>query len=370
MEIRRPTPAGQHEPDHGHLMVFQAGVAAEREDWLKMWESMETREVFAHPAYVELFTAPNERGICFAMRTAAGHVMLPLVVRQISAEPWAGWSGSEIDLVSPYGYGGPYRSRATPADLMNFWSHVDEWARTNDAVSLFVRFCLDQDAAAGFSGQVIHRSENVIRRLDVQMEDLWRDYSAKVRKNVRRAKSLGLRVETDSVGERLSDFLEVYYSTLRRRDAADIYYFDESYFRRLHDGLRGHFVYFFVLDGDRVVSTELVLISGTNAYSFLGGTTQLGMEKRANDLLKHAACEWLQGAGRSAFVLGGGITRDDGIYRYKLAFSPSGATPFRVGQAVYDEAIYGKLVARRTDSMRSQGLGWEPRPDFFPAYRS
>jgi lipid II:glycine glycyltransferase (peptidoglycan interpeptide bridge formation enzyme) len=118
--------------------------------------------------------------------------------------------------------------------------------------------------------------------------------------------------------------------------------------------------------GDRVVSTELVLISAENVYSFLGGTDSAHFEMRPNDLLKFEIMRWAKTAGKKNFVLGGGYTPNDGVFRYKQAFAPQGVVPFYVGQRILDPQSFERLVAERRRTAPYAGESM----DFFPAYRA
>ena len=70
-------------------------------------------------------------------------------------------------------------------------------------------------------------------------------------------------------GERLDSFLNLYYGTMRRRNALEKYYLKREYFEMLHEKLKGHFKYFYATQNGVDISVELILISDKNIYSFL-----------------------------------------------------------------------------------------------------
>src|SRR5205085_952556 len=110
----------------------------------------------------------------------------------------------------------------------------------------------------------------------------------------------------------------VYEATMSRVGAPAYFRFTRDAVRGLERGLglgRG-LAYAHVVDGDEVVSSELVLLSEDTVYSFLGGSTPAGQAKRANDLLKHAVILWGGATGRARYVLGGGVHPNDGIFQY------------------------------------------------------
>ncbi|MEP6622104.1 MAG: GNAT family N-acetyltransferase, partial [bacterium] len=207
----------------------------------------------------------------------------------------------------------------------------------------------------------------VVRDLELSMDQLWMMFEHKVRKNVKKAQRAGILVEHDE-GERLESFLSIYQHTMDRRDAHERYYFPREYFERLHATLPGQFRYFHAIREGSVLSTELVLVSSENVYSFLGGTREDAFEHRPNDILKHAIMDWAVSQGKRHFVLGGGYAPDDGIFRYKLAFAPDGRRPFYVGRRILLPAAYARLVERRT-LLRREHEDAPSSSGFFPAYR-
>jgi lipid II:glycine glycyltransferase (peptidoglycan interpeptide bridge formation enzyme) len=251
-----------------------------------------------------------------------------------------------------------------------FWDRFDVWAEEARVVSSFARLSLFHEQRLPFRGGEEDSSANVIRTLDLSGAELWRDYAHKVRKNVAKANRSGLSVRFDATGELLDSFEELYIATLDRRGAARSHYFSRVFFQRLVDRLTGQFLFCHVYRGSRVVSTELVLLSPSRMYSFLGGTAADAFDDRPNDLLKHAVIEWGMEHGKHAYVLGGGYHDGDGIFRYKRSFAPRGVVPFRVGKRIYDPASYNRLIEQRSGWEQGQGRTWNPQPDYFPLYRA
>ena len=284
------------------------------------------------------------------MCALADGVLYPFHLRELP-------SGADgHDIVSPYGYGGAFRTGDADADA--FWAAFDAWAAEQGVVSELVRLSLFRDRLLPYPGAREQRLVNVVRELG---DDPWMDFEHKVRKNVNKARRSGLRVEIDETGARLDDFLRVYEGTLTRREADERYRFPREFFERIRDRLAGHFVFAHALDGDRVVSSELALVSATSAYSFLGGTDDAAYASRPNDLLKVELFRWAEAAGKRRVILGGGYEADDGIFRYKRSFAPHGLVPFEIGMRVLDPDAYERLT---------QQAGGTPESGFFPAYRA
>jgi hypothetical protein len=321
-------------------------------DWLAHWSAWPEREPHAHPAYARLYEDAGTRALCAAWVSERGAVLYPILLRDL-----APLGADAADLITPYGYGGAFfwgENRAAVAD--GFWRAFDAWAAGERVVSEFVRFSLFEDELLPYPGEREQKLVNVVRDLAPSPAELWMDVEHKVRKNVKKARRSGVRVEFDDTGARLDDFLRLYLDTLARREAPERYAFSREFFERMP----AQRVYVHALHGDEVVSSELVLLSEHHAYSFLGGTRSDAFELRPNDLLKWELILWAKEAGKRRFVLGGGYEDGDGIFRYKRSFAPDGLVPFFTGSRVLQPELYDELTKR---------VGSTDEGAFFPAYR-
>lgn len=352
----------------GSFHIWDASCPVDAQQWLAHWRNWPDREVFAHPEYVKLYASSQCRALCAAWTGGAAGVLYPVLMRELGSDlSYTGLSAPCVDLVTPYGYGGPFAWGGRDLDpaVREFWPAFDQWATSQHVVSETIRFTLFRDTVLAYPGNVEPRMRNVIRRLDLTEEELWKDYEYKVRKNVRRARESGVTLVEDT-GQRLDSFLRIYRNTMDRREAGSSYYFPESYFRTLQQNLPGSFRYFHAVLRGEPIASELVLVSERNVYSFLGGTDEAHFQCRPNDLLKHEIILWSKRVGKRCFVLGGGYGHEDGIFRYKSSFAPNSVLPFALGWRILMPEAYADLVKRR----QSADPTWAPRTDFFPQYRS
>jgi serine/alanine adding enzyme len=273
-----------------------------------------------------------------------------------------------FDIITPYGYGGPLITESSDhAKLLEmYFSSFKSFCKENNIISEFIRFHLFDNSLVrqNYYGEVINLMSNVIRDLQLPMEEIWLDFDRKVRKNYRRATKDGITLQLDQTGSELKDFLNIYYSTMERNRANNYYYFPESYFKDINLNLMGNYAYFHATMDKKIVSTELVLFSDKYAYSFMGGTLSEYYSSRPNDFLKVEIIRWCKESGKELFVLGGGYTKNDGIYQYKKAFSPNSTADYYVGKYIHNHDIYDKLV-----SLRAQEKKDDKNTTFFPAYR-
>jgi len=321
-------------------------------------------DTFFQPEYGKLYEK-LEGGICetFEYKCGTGVVHNMYIKRPV---PWLVHGEQYYDVLTPYGYGGPVvvEGIASQELLFGYYAAWSAYCHKNGIAAEFIRFHLfdNTDLRDAFPGEIVHISDNVVRRLDDTMDVMWMEFEHKVRKNVKKAQSNGLTVTADVTGTELDAFLNIYYSTMERNNAKDCYYFDRAYFQSIIDTLPGRFMFFHVWHKDTIVSTELVLCSGRYVYSFLGGTLDEYYPMRPNDLLKYEIIKWSRETGHEAFILGGGYCGNDGIYRYKKAFAPGADVPFYIGRIIHNQYIYDALVEkRRLDGPMNEG--------FFPQYR-
>lgn len=342
----------------------------DRAEWLELWDEWPDREIMAHPDYARLFARPRDRVIAALARTPGGGILYPVILRPIAQEPWAESDDGACDLTTPYGYGGPFAWGVTAREAAAFWRGFDDWAAAKRVVSAFARLSLFPDALLPWNGQLAVHGPNVVRSLEGSEQELWADYSYKVRQNVQRARQMGIRVEIDRTGERLDEFLAVYVTTMKRRAAADSYYFPRTFFESICSDLEKHFAFFHVILGKQIIASEIVLLSQNHAYSYLGGSLPPALELRANEILKHESFLWCRANGKKDIILGGGYKGEDGILHYKRTFASSGEQPFTLGMKVYDAEAASRLVARRAAWEQSKSSGWQPQSSYFPPYRS
>lgn len=273
-----------------------------------------------------------------------------------------------FDIITPYGYGGPIITETSDHSklLELYFASFKAFCAENNIISEFMRFHLFDNILIrqNYYGEVINLSSNVIRDLQLPMDEIWLDFDRKVRKNYRRATKDGITLQLDQTGSGVREFLNIYYRTMERNSATNYYYFPESYFEDINLNLMGHYAYFHAMMDQKIVSTELVLFSDKYAYSFMGGTSSEYYSSRPNDFLKVEIIKWCKESGKELFVLGGGYKKDDGIYQYKKAFSPNLAADFYLGKYIHNNDVYDRLVA-----LREQEKSYDKNTNFFPAYR-
>lgn len=343
-------------------MALTVYTLEQSEQWDAIVRSFQEYDVYYLSGYVKAFQIHGDgEPLLFYYEENGLRGIHVVMKRDIAKDPRLAMqlpAGKYFDFATPYGYGGWLLEGE--GDSERAFTEYKQWCRENDIVSEFVRFSLHSNSRELYYGDVVPRMNNIVRLLDRPMDDMLMDFEHKVRKNIKKANAAGLEILIEQDGAHLEDFLRIYYNTMDRNHAEDGYYFKEEFYRQINT-MEGNYAYFYVLLDGRVISTELVLLGSSNMYSWLGGTDSEFFFCRPNDFLKYHIIRWGLESGYKRFVLGGGYGADDGIFRYKKSFAPSGSVQFYTGQAVFDEDNYKKLIGLRSDL---------PESAYFPRYRA
>jgi CelD/BcsL family acetyltransferase involved in cellulose biosynthesis len=360
-------------------LLLDATLPEDRTEWISLWSTSKVRRPHDHPGFLESMCLTGERAMAIACLLDGRLLSLyPFNVLDLAQLPFVQELANRpgADTVSPYGYGGATyegdgADRQTAVELLE--GALRSFFAQLNVVSEFVR----EDIFAAHltprhDGERLVQQQNVVVDLKVAMEERWLRYAPKVRKNVRRAEEAGLRVDIGHVESFVEPFLCIYHKTMARRHADDHFFLAREKLQLLHDSLQpaGGLEYALVFLQERVVAAELLLLSTDTLYSFLGGTDADYFALRPADLLKHEVIAWGHRRGLAHFVMGGGLKRGDGLFRFKRAFEPGGLMDFCVRRVVWNREQYDSLVADREKWEERKGRTWRPEPGFFPAYRA
>lgn len=354
--------------------IWDAAVATDRQEWIKLWSASAERHPFAHPDVCSLLRPAEGRLMAVAMSSDGGHVLYPFFLRDIARGDAGSTGGPDAplrDIVSPYGYGGPMHWGIEDVESAAgmFWQRFDLWAERESVVSEFSRLSLFGESLLPCWGRTRKRQTNYVRDLSVTADELVRQAAPKVRSNVRRALREGVTTVIDTEGEFVDDFVRIYTETMERRESADWYRFERPFFEGIHAALPGQFAYVYAQVDGRLVSADLLIFGQDAGYYFLGGTEAAAFGVRPNDLVKVESMKWLQAQGRRRYVLGGGVTVDDSLERYKRGFAPHGQVDYLTGERVISSRHYDSLLGEHRRRFAARGLEFDDSGDFFPAYR-
>lgn len=341
-------------------------------EWKSLFLSWEKREPFVHPSYPSLFCNEKTSAKCAVLKAPEGIVMYPFLLRDIGKEDFA-LSLDAKDIITAYGYGGRYVISGHKNDQLShlFNQHFNAWTAAANVICEVIKFHLFEEDLLTFPGLTESPLANIGVNLSLSAEEIWTGFEHKVRKNVKKAQRSELKTISESSGNYLEDFLRIYYNTMDRRLAKENYYFTPDFFKKIILLMPENFRFFHVLSDEKIISTELCLLSRDNIYSFLGGTNPQYFELRPNDLLKHEIILWGKENKKKWFVLGGGNSENDGIFKYKKSFAPQSIFRFNIGTLIYNVEKYNLLLDTKSNYFaEKRNETWKPIKGFIPEYRT
>lgn len=302
---------------------------------------------FARLCETALFDRHHVRAAIWS--TEHAKIILPFVQRDLAEVVGdAALAGGARDIVSLYGRGGMLFDGSDRDEIEAFHGDFAEWCRDQGIICGFSRYhpVLDNAVFAAGSTEVIDVGNFVVVDLRPSIDDIEAGFKYSMRKAIRKSERAGVTVTVEQNLDHLDTFLDVYHETLERNGARPFYYFARGFYERLPSELPGGFAFYYGwLDGE-IVTCELAILSRRYASSFVGGSRAAGLEASANQNLKREMIRDLKGRGCRHFLLGGGQSPDDGVYRYKLAYAPEGARPSLVGGDIFVPDAYRDLKAR------------------------
>jgi len=344
--------------------------------WKKILDENDINNVLYLPEYLMLWklngdgTAKN-----FFYKCNYGIVLYPFLIRKINdLEFFQQMKIDETfyDITSPYGYGGPLVKSYNRSDkkilLEGFIKEFSLFCKKNNIVSEFIRFHPLMENHANFIDKLEIEKMNSIIYVDLSIteEEIWENYKRNNRKNIKKAIRNDIEIVIDEEFEFLDEFLEIYYKTMEKSNAKGYYFFPKFFFEFIRGSLNKNFVLFISKKDSNIISVELALYDKDIIYSFLGGTLSEHFPLRPNNLLKHKLILWAKEKNIKYYLIGGGYSPEDGIFKYKHSFSKNGVRDFFVGRKIHSKDIYEKLVK---EWKIKNGLGKEYNSDFFPLYR-
>jgi hypothetical protein len=200
-------------------------------------------------------------------------------------------------------------------------------------------------------------------------DETWLGYKRQLRQALRHLLSFDMMTIFDPEWRYLDDFVRIYYSTMKRNNAACSHLFPGQYFRQLKSALGSHGSLVVVRHTDQTAAAALLIeYAGLVNVHFLA-THERFVQLSPSKLLIHGVQAWARGRGDRVLHLGGGrgSRTDDSLFRFKALFSDV-FYPFYTGRWILDRETYDILSVDRKKQV--ERLGFTKNESYFPAYRA
>jgi lipid II:glycine glycyltransferase (peptidoglycan interpeptide bridge formation enzyme) len=250
------------------------------------------------------------------------------------------------DIAGAYGYNGPIGKVSEPDFVQYFNASLKNYLQQSNVVTEFVRYCpiINNRIFHTYTNQ-IDVLDNVYIDLSKGIEDVWSNsFEHRVRTAIKKAYEYPLSIQIingyEINNESLIKMYNIYIDTMQKNLAEDFYFFDINFFSRLVEKLNKNILLIITYFNDLPISTELILIGPKIAYGFLGGTLKEYYQYKANTYQRWELIKHLVNRGIEKYSLGGSISRDDSIYKFKKSFAKNCINPFYIGTYVHQPDIY------------------------------
>lgn len=263
----------------------------------------------------------------------------PYIVIPIKNTPY-------FDLISPYGYGGPTTNNLEFGKKAELF-FVEEIRKRKNVITELVRYHYLYNQSSLFEQDIqnIHNRNVVVLHTDTD-EDLWiSQFSGTTRNLVRKLEKEGYEWR-EKVFEKadIADFKLSYYANMKHTNAADFYFFDDSFFQQLVDQLGDKIHIAYVEKEGIVFASALFFISGGIVSYYLSARNLDYPKVPGSNLLLSKMSLWAQDNHLKLVNFGGGLSLSeaDFLFKFKRNFSKD-TLKFYIGKRIHQPAIYEEL---------------------------
>jgi hypothetical protein len=213
----------------------------------------------------------------------------------------------------------------------------------------------------------LHKASEVIY---VDLRDgydaAWENYSSKRRQEVRRAVRNGAAMRIVPSDElHIDRFVELYDSTMSRKQAKSVYFYSREFFIDLFDRLKEQTLLVEAYAGDQLASSTIFFLGNRCVWAQYEGTVPSVRDSDANLYKTDRMIAWSADHSYNYFLLGGGFSEGDGGYQYKMRYSRLTAPVWHL-KKVHNPILLQALVD--TKDAHDQVQGRPIRRDYFPSY--
>jgi hypothetical protein len=299
-----------------------------------------------------------------------GAWQVPLIVRTLT-------DGTK-DAISPT-YSGVYASPSlTSSQIQEAWSATVSALKDLGVLSVLLRQSPMLPQASELPGLLsVNHGQPTIVLEPVDSDQAWSAMKSQCRNQVRKALKNGYTARVRAaVSQDLApgaDFRRLYEETMHRLDASSTYFFGESYYTELFDGLGSDLLIGEVHDqGGEVVNATLLLRHEDRLHYHLLGSNSADGRMGSTNLMVWTATQFAVDHGLRQFHLGGGrggaSPPRDSLFKFKETFGGRELTYAMSGLIIDDE----RYRARTHNRAQECGITTDTliALNFFPAYRA
>lgn len=326
------------------------------------------KDIYFEPNYGKLYEdVEGGESVFYEFSNDDGSITHLFIKKEIPID--TGDGTPYYDITTPYGYGGPIINEVQEGKeeelVQAYHDDFKDYCQAHHIVSEFIRFHPVLGNQKQFES--IYDVEFYKKTTGTNLKDFddpfQEEFSKSTRKRSRRALRDGVTYEVIEQPQSLDDFIEIYYETMDRNDAADIYYFDRNYFDKCLDYFSDHMIIIKAIYEDKTIAMGTYFVYGKYIHSHLFGTLDDYLDLSPAYVIGYALTQWGKEKGYHLVHDGGGTSTDenDSLYRFKKKFGKHTEFDYYLAKQIWNHDVYEKLCEETAS---------EQSASHFPAYRN
>ncbi len=324
-------------------------IVTEAEEWDRLLENNFNNDFYFRHAFHSLFDGKVE---AIYWEDDEIKVFWPHLVKEIPLTDY-------FDCSSPYGFTGPLIKGNSVESLNSFFAEYQKYAKEKNYVSEYIRFnpFLKNDKVFTNLFPVFKVNRVVVVDLTQPLDKIKAELSKTTKRYVNKSKKLFPKVkfvESPNL-EEIKTFTSLYLSTMKKHQLPKKFFFN-------HNFIKDHFnlscFLSFCENQEGEVGSSVIMLKGHEILHYHLGCTNYKFKCSPLRLMLWEAILYGKKNGFKYLNLGGGGSEDDALLKFKSGFS-SLNLPFHVGNIIFNQEVYNKLVSPPRDNRRP-----------FPEYRT
>ena len=180
--------------------------------------------------------------------------------------------------------------------------------------------------------------------LQTDYEEIKKQYSSSLKRNIKKAKRFGLKYKIQNINSKsIEKFINLYNMTMQKNGAIDFYYFKKEYFENLFKlkDIELHSVIY----NNKIINMIITFKNNNILYYHLGGTNSNYYSLNPNPFIFDCIIQNNYKKVKYLY-LGGGTTsnKDDSLLQFKQKFSKL-TKPFYISGKIYNKKLYNKYIS-------------------------
>ena len=344
-------------------MIFK--IISEKSDWENKINTLDISEIFYTFEYCKAAEKIEKGEAKLAIfENKSGEIVYPFILRRINSHDM---NSNIFDIVTPYGYGGPYIKGEVANNIRIFRKFFEIYCQEQNIVTEVIRFhpLLNNHIPMQHCMDLAYIRKTTAVNLENDIDFIRTKYSTMNKRNIKKARKNGVfcvAVEKNEVN--INIFIELYSETMKRNNALEFYYFNNEIIAdMLKDTNNSSSHLLFAFYEGRVVSAVILYHCGEISHYHLGASKTQYLHLKSNNILFDFMICYSKQKNAKIIHLGGGYSENDGLFSFKSSFSNNNHFEYFLGKKILNDEIYEKLNENLSENNNLNGA-------YFPRYRA